>query len=171
MPFEGGSLPGYFVHAQNAKRTRTPVRRVLRRARRHQGDPVRARRAGSHQARHLGAWCMDGPGTGEAIRFRGHYPAPRLRGRGQRVHRLPREAQPTSTRRRSASSRSASAATTRRAAPRWSRASRRCIAWGAIWDYHATWKQRIDAGFSSLAVGARAPHHVDPGRDIGRTRR
>lgn len=47
-----------------------------------------------------------------------------------------------------------------------------CIAWGAIWDYHATWKRRIDAAFkTSLSVDKladeahkiwfnhTAPHH------------
>ena len=67
------------------------VRGLLRRARRHQGDPVRARRAGPHQARHLGA------GHGRPGHRRGDplprpLPAPRLRGRRQRVHRLPGEA-------------------------------------------------------------------------------
>src|ERR1700723_1883647 len=28
-----------------------------------------------------------------------------------------------------------------------------CIAWGAIWDYYGTWKKRIDAGFkASMSV-------------------
>ena len=56
VPFEGGSLPGYFVHAQNAKSAAHAVRRLFRRPRRHQGDSVRAWRARPHQARHLGAW-------------------------------------------------------------------------------------------------------------------
>ena len=33
-----------------------------------------------------------------------------------------------------------------------------CIAWGAIWDYYATWKKRIDAQFkASLSVPG---HHI-----------
>jgi dipeptidyl aminopeptidase/acylaminoacyl peptidase len=33
-----------------------------------------------------------------------------------------------------------------------------CIAWGAIWDYHRTWKRRIDAGFkASMSVPG---HHI-----------
>ena len=33
-----------------------------------------------------------------------------------------------------------------------------CIAWGAIWDYYATWKKRIDASFkTSLSVPG---HHI-----------
>jgi dipeptidyl aminopeptidase/acylaminoacyl peptidase len=33
-----------------------------------------------------------------------------------------------------------------------------CIAWGAIWDYYATWKRRIEAGFrASMSVPG---HHI-----------
>jgi dipeptidyl aminopeptidase/acylaminoacyl peptidase len=33
-----------------------------------------------------------------------------------------------------------------------------CVAWGAIWDYHATWKRRIDAAFQTeLSVPG---HHI-----------
>ena len=33
-----------------------------------------------------------------------------------------------------------------------------CVAWGAIWDYHATWKKRIDASFKAeLSVPG---HHI-----------
>ena len=120
VPFEGASLPGYFVHAQNANR----------RARRAwcsstgSTSPRRSstsRRAGSDQARHLGA------GHGRAGHRRGDplpraRPAPRLREGGQRLHRFPGTARGRRRRSGSASSRSASAATTRRAAPRSSRA-------------------------------------------------
>ena len=33
-----------------------------------------------------------------------------------------------------------------------------CVAWGAIWNYHATWKKRIDAAFNaSMSVPG---HHI-----------
>jgi alpha-beta hydrolase superfamily lysophospholipase len=33
-----------------------------------------------------------------------------------------------------------------------------CVSWGAIWDYYAVWKRRVDkAGF---ALGAGRSHHV-----------
>ena len=33
-----------------------------------------------------------------------------------------------------------------------------CVAWGAIWDYYATWKRRIDAAFNaSMSVPG---HHI-----------
>jgi len=36
---------------------------------------------------------------------------------------------------------------------------RACVAWGAIWDYHATWKRRIEAAFcTDLSVPG---HHIE----------
>jgi dienelactone hydrolase len=33
-----------------------------------------------------------------------------------------------------------------------------CVAWGAIWDYHATWKARVESGFSrAMSVPG---HHI-----------
>ena len=33
-----------------------------------------------------------------------------------------------------------------------------CLAWGAIWDYYATWKKRIEASFKAeLSVPG---HHI-----------
>jgi dienelactone hydrolase len=35
---------------------------------------------------------------------------------------------------------------------------RACVAWGAIWDYHATWKRRLEQGFrTQLSVPG---HHI-----------
>ena len=121
VPFEGKSLPGYFVHAQNATSARTPCvvffdgLDVTKEIQYVAGVPDLIKRG-------ISVLVMDGPGTGEAIRFRGLHPAPRLRERRQRLHRFPGEARRRRCRRRSASSPSASAAITRRAAPRSSRA-------------------------------------------------
>ncbi len=32
-----------------------------------------------------------------------------------------------------------------------------CVAWGAIWDYHATWKARVESGFTT-AMSVRGQH-------------
>ena len=120
VPFEGKHLPGYFVHAQNAKSARTPcvvffdgldVTKEIQYVR---GVPDLIKRG-------ISVLVMDGPGTGEAIRFRGLSCATTTR-RPAAPASTSWSSAPTSTRRRSASSRSASAATTRRAAPRSSRA-------------------------------------------------
>src|SRR5688572_9903534 len=72
VPFEGGSLPGYFVRAQNAKSRRTPCvvffdgLDVTKEIQYMRGVPDLIKRG-------ISVLVMDGPGTGEAIRFRGHY--------------------------------------------------------------------------------------------------
>jgi hypothetical protein len=60
VPFEGASLPGYFVHAQNAREGRKPCVVFFDGLDVTQGNPVRRRRARPDQARHLG------PGHGRA---------------------------------------------------------------------------------------------------------
>ena len=55
VPFEGGKPAGLLRPCAERAIEARAVRRVLRRPRRHQGDPVHARRARSHQARHFGA--------------------------------------------------------------------------------------------------------------------
>ena len=72
VPFEGGSLPGYFVHAQNPKSKKTPCvvffdgLDVTKEIQFTRGVPDLIKRG-------ISVLIMDGPGTGEAIRFRGHY--------------------------------------------------------------------------------------------------
>ena len=70
VPFEGKHLPGYFVHARNAKSARTPCvvffdgLDVTKEIQYVAGVPDLIKRG-------ISVLVMDGPGTGEAIRFRG----------------------------------------------------------------------------------------------------
>jgi len=70
VPFEGTHLPGYFVHARNAKSARTPCvvffdgLDVTKEIQYVAGVPELIKRG-------ISVLVMDGPGTGEAIRFRG----------------------------------------------------------------------------------------------------
>src|SRR5262249_32166722 len=70
VPFEGKSLPGYFVHAQNATSARAPCvvffdgLDVTKEIQYLAGVPELIKRG-------ISVLVMDGPGTGEAIRFRG----------------------------------------------------------------------------------------------------
>src|SRR3970040_1520967 len=72
VPYENGSLPGYFVHAQNGKGTRAPcvvffdgldVTKEIQFVR---GVPDLVNRG-------ISCLAMAGPGSGEAIRFRNYY--------------------------------------------------------------------------------------------------
>jgi dienelactone hydrolase len=156
VPFEGKKLPGYFVPAQNAKSARPPCvvffdgLDITKEIQFLRGVPDLVRRG-------ISVLVMDGPGTGEAIRFRGmplrhdyekagsaciDY----LEGRGdvdaKRIGIV-------------------AISLGGYYAPRCAALDQRfaaCIAWGAIWDYYGTWKKRIDAGFkASMSVPG---HHI-----------
>ena len=70
VPFEGKKLPGYFVPAQNAKSARPPCvvffdgLDITKEIQFLRGVPDLVKRG-------ISVLVMDGPGTGEAIRFRG----------------------------------------------------------------------------------------------------
>jgi pimeloyl-ACP methyl ester carboxylesterase len=155
VPYEAEGPGPYFVHAAGAAGGRGPcvvhfdgldVTKELLYMR---GVPDLVRRG-------ISVLVMDGPGTGEAIRFRGYYLRPDYEGRRLGVHRLPRGPAAGSIRSASRSSPTASAAIAPRCAamePRFAA----CVAWGAIWDY-ATWKRRVDAAFNaSMSVPG---HHI-----------
>lgn len=156
VPYEGSTLPGYLVHAIGPEARRAPcvvffdgldTTKEMQYAR---GVVEIARRG-------VACLVMDGPGTGEAIRFRGFplrhdyevagsatldYLATRDEVDAERVgvmgislggYYAPRCAS---------------------IEPRF----KACVAWGAIWDYHATWKRRIEAAYNAaLSVPG---HHI-----------
>ncbi|MCC6532021.1 MAG: alpha/beta hydrolase [Burkholderiales bacterium] len=156
VPYEGGTLPGYFVHANNSTRSRNPcvvffdgldVTKELQYSRGVE-DLVK---------RGMSCLVMDGPGTGEAIRFRNCYLRPDYEVAGSAcIDYLERRAD-VDAERIGVMAISLGGYYAPRCAsmePRFAA----CVAWGAIWDYYATWKRRIDAGFkTSLSVPG---HHI-----------
>jgi dienelactone hydrolase len=150
------SLPAYFVHAENTSVERPPclvffdgldITKELQYLR---GVPDLVRRG-------IACLIVDGPGNGESIRFRGlplrhdyelagsaalDYLSGRADVDAGRVgvmgvslggYYAPRCAS---------------------LEPRF----KACVAWGAIWDYHATWRRRVEAGFrASMSVPG---HHI-----------
>ncbi|HEV7801802.1 MAG TPA: alpha/beta hydrolase [Burkholderiales bacterium] len=157
VPFEGGgSLPGYFVHAQNAKSKRTPcvvffdgldVTKEIQYVR---GVPDLIKRG-------ISVLVMDGPGTGEAIRFRGHYLRHDYEVAGSACIDYLEKREDVDAKKIGVVAISLGGYYAPRMAsmePRFAA----CVAWGAIWDYYATWKKRIDANFkTSLSVPG---HHI-----------
>lgn len=156
VPYEGGSLPGYFIHARNAQGPATPsvvffdgldVTKELLYMR---GVPDLVKRG-------ISCLVMDGPGTGEAIRFRGQYLRPDYEVAGTACYEYLAERADVDRSRIAVIANSLGGYYAPRCAamePRFAA----CIAWGAIWDYHATWKKRIDAAFrTSLSVPG---HHI-----------
>ncbi len=156
VPYEGGSLPGYFVHAQNARSARTSCAVFF------DGLDVTkeiqfVRGVADLVKRGISCLVMDGPGTGEAIRFRGYYLRHDYEVAGsacvnyleQRVDVDPKKIGIVAISLGGYYAPRCAAMEPRFAA---------CIAWGAQWDYHATWKKRIEAGFkTALSVPG---HHI-----------
>ena len=156
VPYEGGSLPGYFVHAKNTSATRNPcvvffdgldVNKELQFSR-GVDDLVK---------RGLSCLVMDGPGTGEAIRFRNYYLRPDYEVAGSACIDYLEKRADVDAKRIGVMAISLGGYYAPRCAsmePRFAA----CVAWGAIWDYYATWKRRIDAAFNaSMSVPG---HHI-----------
>jgi len=157
IPYEKGSLPGYFVHAQNAKDRRAPcvvffdgldVTKEIQFVR---GVPDLVKRG-------ISCLVMDGPGTGEAIRFRNYFLRHDYEAAGSAcVDWLEKRANVNAGRIGIVAISLGGYYAPRCAAmePRFAA----CIAWGAQWDYHDTWKKRIAASFNTaLSVPG---HHIE----------
>jgi len=156
IPYEGASLPGYLVHAENTDLARRPcvvffdgldITKELQYLR---GVPDLVRRG-------IACLIVDGPGTGETIRFRGH-PVRHdyeVAGTAALEYLLTRpDVDPARIGVMAISLGGYYAPRCAAMEPRF----KACVAWGAIWDYHATWKRRIEAGFrASMSVPG---HHI-----------
>ena len=156
VPYEDGSLPGYFVHAENSDLEKRPcvvffdgldITKEIQYVR---GVPELIRRG-------ISCLIMDGPGTGEAIRFRDMPLRHDYEVAGSACIDY------LETRADVDSGRIGIMAVSLGGyyAPRCASMEPRfkaCIAWGAIWDYHETWRKRIEAKFNaSMSVPG---HHI-----------
>ncbi len=156
VPFEDKSLPGYFVPAQNRRSARAPCvvffdgLDVTKEIQYLGGVPDLIKRG-------ISVLVMDGPGTGEAIRFRGLVLRPDYEKAGSACIDFLEKRDDVDGEKIGIVAISLGGYYAPRCAalePRFAA----CIAWGAIWDYHAVWKRRIEAQFkASLSVPG---HHI-----------
>jgi dienelactone hydrolase len=156
VPMGKESLPGYFVHAQNPKGKRAPCVVFF------DGLDVTkeiqfVRGVTDLIKRGISCLVMDGPGTGEAIRFRNNVLRHDYEVAGSACMDWLEKRDDVNAKKVGVVAISLGGYYAPRIAsmePRFAA----CIAWGAIWDYYGTWKKRIDANFkTSLSVPG---HHI-----------
>jgi len=150
VPFEGKSLPGYFVKSRDASGPLPTLvffdgLDITKEMQYFRGVPELIKRG-------LAVLIVDIPGTGESIRFRG-MPArydTNVAGTAAVDYLIARR--DVDKKRLAVMGVSLGGYYAPRAAafePRF----KACVSWGAIWDYHATWKKRVEKAFqASLSV-------------------
>ena len=156
VPFEDGTLPAYFVHAQNTDDPTPPCvvffdgLDVSKELQYMFGVPELVKRG-------MSCLVMDAPGTGEAIRLQGLYLRHDYEVAGSAAIDYLEGRSDVDADRIGVMAISLGGYYAPRCASKEPRFTA-CVAWGAIWDYHRLWKDRIEASFnSSLSVPG---HHI-----------
>jgi dipeptidyl aminopeptidase/acylaminoacyl peptidase len=157
VPYEDGSLPGYFVHAEHSTTEKNPCivyfdgLDVTKEIQFMRGVPDLIKRGFS-------VLIMDGPGTGEAIRFRQKYLRYDYEVAGSACIDYLETRSDVNADKIGIVAISLGGYYAPRCAAKDTR-YKACIAWGAQWDYYQTWKGRIEAQFkTSLSVPG---HHIN----------
>jgi len=151
VPFDGKSLPGYFVKASGAGAAPLPTLvffdglDITKEMQYFRGVPELVKRG-------LAVLIIDIPGTGESIRFRGMPARYDTNVAGTAAVDYLNTRRDVDKDRFAVMGVSLGGYYAPRAAafePRF----KACVSWGAIWDYHATWKKRVEKAFqASLSV-------------------
>ncbi|HWA36686.1 MAG TPA: alpha/beta fold hydrolase [Burkholderiales bacterium] len=150
VPYEGKSLPAILVHAEGAPGGRVPAMvffdgfDITKEMQYFKGVPDLA-------ARGIACLIVDGPGNGESVRFRGLYLHHETERYGTAAYEYLAGRSEIDPARIGVMAISLGGYYAPRAAA-FERRFACCVAWGAQWDYHETWKkrfERIDAGRSA----------------------
>ncbi|MFC1492061.1 alpha/beta hydrolase family protein [Nitrospinota bacterium] len=141
VPYEKGKkLPAYFVHAENTKKTKPPV--VVFFDGRDSTKEINYLRGVKDLVRRgMSCLVIDGPGTGEAVRFRKAYLRHDYEVAGSAALDYLETRKDVNAKKAAVMGISLGGYY----APRVASMERRykaCVAWGANWDYHKTWKIR-----------------------------
>ena len=157
VPYENGaSLPAWLVHAENTRRRKPPVV-VFFDGLDNTKELVYVRGVESLVARGMSCLVVDGPGSGEAARFRNLYLRYDYEIAGSAALDYLETREDVNAKQAGIMALSAGGYYAPRAASMDHR-YKACVAWGAIWDYHATWKKRLAAWGTSLH--AVPDHHI-----------
>jgi fermentation-respiration switch protein FrsA (DUF1100 family) len=145
VPIEDSSMPAYLVHADGGE-ARPPAVVYF------DGLDITKElcysRGGAELARRgVTALVIDGPGNGESPRFRGLPLRPDYEVAGSAALDYLETRTDIDAERVGVLGISLGGYYAARCASLDSR-FRACVAWGAIWDYHATWKRRVESNFA-----------------------
>jgi dienelactone hydrolase len=156
IPYEGASLPGILVHAEPLPGRTGPVPvmvffdgfDITKEIQYFKGVPDLA-------ARGIACLIVDGPGNGEAVRFRGQFLHHETERYGTAAYEFLAKRSEFDPQRIGVMAISLGGYYAPRAAAFEQRFAC-CVAWGAQWDYWQTWKNRFDrldaGGAPSLSV-------------------
>lgn len=155
IPIEGGAMPAYLVHPQSSD-SRPPVVVYF------DGLDITKEMCLTHGAlalarRGISTLVVDGPGNGESIRFRSMPLRYDYEVAGSAALDYLETRDDVDAQRAGVMGISLGGYYAPRCASLDSR-YKACVAWGAIWDYHATWKARVDSGFTTAM--SVAGHHI-----------
>jgi dipeptidyl aminopeptidase/acylaminoacyl peptidase len=155
LPFAGGSFPAYFVHAENSDARRHPA--VVRFGGFDTQKEMQYFRGTRDLVRRgISTLIVDGPGQGEAIRFRNMPLRHDYEVAGSAALDYLEKRPDVDMNRVGIVAMSLGGYY----APRCAAMDKRykaCVAWGAIWDYHATWKRRLER-IKEAAIPVPADH-------------
>ena len=147
IPYEGKSLPAHFVPAHNPTSERPPVVVFFNGF---DGNKELSWFLGIEEltARGLACLSVDSPGVGEAIRFRDIYLRHDYEVAGSAALDYLATRDDVDVDRVGIMALSLGGYYASRSAslePRF----KACVAWGAIWDYHAIWRRRVELAYQS----------------------
>lgn len=147
VPYEGGALPAYFVPARNTTAERPPVVVFFNGF---DGNKELNWFLGIEKLAQRGLACLsvDSPGVGESVRFRDIYLRHDYEVAGTAALDYLATRSDVDADRAGVMALSLGGYYASRTASMEHR-FKACVAWGAIWDYHAIWKRRIEAAFNS----------------------
>ena len=142
LPFDGGAFPAVFVHAENTSARRAPC--VVRFPGFDTQKELQFLRGVTDITRRgISVLVVDGPGSGEALRFRGLHLRHDYEVAGSAALDYLETRPDVTPDRIGVVALSLGGYFAPRCAafdPRF----RACVAWGAIWDYHELWRRRIE---------------------------